>query len=85
MTVLKLRRVGAASCALLATVTLICLVTGARLGWLTLGLTGLLLLAGAIFDELLRRPVRAVMAASGATLVLFGLLPWWALNGGFIS
>ena len=69
-------RAGSALCLGLACATVGLLIAGSDVGWLALAATGIALVAGSFIQDGYSRAVRAVMAAGGLALTLFGLLPW---------
>ncbi|NHB85366.1 hypothetical protein G7085_14065 [Tessaracoccus sp. HDW20] len=79
MNAISLRRVGSALCLFLACITVVLLGLGSDLGWITLAATGVTLVLGSYVQESYAWAVRAVMAAGGLALTLFGLLPWFDL------
>lgn len=70
---------------LLAVLTVVLFIAGARYAWLALALTGIVLLAGALVDLEVRSKARAVMAAFGLAFVLFGLMPWFDVVGSHVA
>lgn len=69
----------------LAAITVLLFAVGTDHAWLSLALTGGSLLAGALVDLEVRSKARAVMAAFGLTLALFGLAPWMDLVGNHVA
>lgn len=68
-----------------AALTLLLFIVGTDHAWLSLALTGATLLAGALVDLEVRSKARAVMAAFGLALALFGLTPWLDLIGSHVA
>lgn len=81
----KLRRAGHISLALLILLTATLFIASSHYAWLGVGTIGIALMLRALVDPEMGSRVRAVMAASGLALTLFGFAPGLSSMGAHLA